>query len=62
MNVETMRESVFDSKRQRGALLPDTAYVVTDDYDPTLTAYGYSPDGEGVYWYTTMADLKAEHE
>jgi hypothetical protein len=48
-----MTEYDFEDQRDLG-LRTDVAYKVGG-------AFGFSPDGEGVIWYPTMAALTAAH-
>jgi hypothetical protein len=54
MNIIGMNAATFSAKRSNGSIHAGQAYRVEGQY-------GFSPDGEGMYWYDTKEELLANH-
>lgn len=63
MNITIASVEQFDHLREVGALREEHIYqVVNTMWDgTTIVQWAWSPDGEGVYWYDTLADLEDNH-
>ena len=57
IRVLTSRE--FDLIREHDLVEPEQVYQVSNPYGDT--DFGWSPDGDGMYWYFSLAELDAEH-
>jgi hypothetical protein len=53
-----MTQEDFDEARYLDRIKPYTAYKILDGRYET---YGWSPDGDGFYFYDTWAELVAAH-
>jgi hypothetical protein len=53
-----MTQEQFDEARDLDRIKPETAYKIIDDGSE---AYGWSPDGDGFYFYETWAELVVAH-
>lgn len=60
LNLRFMTEDGFETRREGGAHIPDSAVAVTDEFGATLY-YGYTPDGEGFYFYDSKIELENNH-
>ena len=48
----------FEMDRELGIFNPGAiVHLINEDDEP----WGYTPDGEGFYWYDTIAELLLEH-
>jgi hypothetical protein len=58
MKMVSITEKGFNAKRERGELFAaETGYKLTGRYG---VQFGYSPDGEGFYWFDTKEELVKE--
>ena len=60
MRTVRLTASAFQKRRDGIGLTAGTTYIVSDDYAPDAKSYGFSPDGDGVLWFDTLAELRAE--
>ena len=58
MLVYQLTVDQLSAVRQFGSLDPCRIYEVIDT---TEAQFGWSPDGDGMYWYRSLAELDAEH-
>lgn len=58
MKMISITEKGFNAKRERGELFKEeVGYKYTGPYG---IQYGYTPDGEGFYWFDTKEQLVKE--
>lgn len=58
MKIVSITEKGFKAKRERGDVFSEeTGYKVTGRYG---VQFGWSPDGEGFYWFETKEELVKE--
>ena len=57
--IQVVTLSKFDLIRYYDEVEPERVYEVTDSHGDFR--FGWSPDGIGVYWYPSLAELVAEH-
>ena len=55
MKTFQLTSSHFDTLRNTGRVDADTAWILDGNQ------FGYSPDGEGMFWYDSMAELLENH-
>ena len=57
--IQAVTLSRFNLMRSEDAVEPEQVYEITNSHGDFR--FGWSPDGIGVYWYPSLAELVAEH-
>lgn len=57
--IQAVTLSRFNLMRSEDAVEPEQVYKITNSHGDFR--YGWSPDGDGVYWYPNLNELVAEH-
>lgn len=57
--IQAVTLSRFDLIRSTDSVEPERVYKITNSHGDFR--YGWSPDGIGVYWYRSLAELVDEH-
>ena len=57
--IQAVTLSRFNLMLSKDAVEPEQVYEITNSQGDFR--FGWSPDGIGVYWYPSLAELVAEH-